>query len=143
MLERNLKELTSKNGGSVLRRSPLRRLGCLVLLLVWAVVMLIPFAFLIVAIRGEITILYGVNIPDRYEHPRIQIRLINEVDYRGFNVTNATLHYGRDNDLCIQTNVRFLLWQGEADAVEFCDCYTRNSDDDVWMLMNTSPGGCE
>jgi hypothetical protein len=42
MLEPDLKEQTQEHNGAVFQRSPLRRLGCLALLLVWFVVMMIP-----------------------------------------------------------------------------------------------------
>lgn len=124
-------------------RSPLRRLGCGVLLVVWFAVLLLPLAMFVLAIQGDITIWHGAGIPDREEHPRFQVRLVMEMDFRGLGLTTTSIERDGEDALCIQSNVRFLLWEGEGDPATFCDCYTRSSSNTEWSLEATTVGHCE
>ncbi|NJL54632.1 hypothetical protein HC928_05120 [bacterium] len=125
------------------RHSPLRRLGCGALLLGWFAILLLPLAMFVLAIQGDVTIWHGAGIPDREEHPRLQVRLIMEMDFRGLGITNSSIEREGDNLLCIQSDVRFLLWQGEGEPATFCDCYTRSAPDSAWALESTVTGGCD
>lgn len=125
------------------KRTPLQRVGCAVLIIIWFVIMLIPMALIILAIEGNITVHHGRSVPDRHEHPRLQIRLITELDYRGFQITNSTLDQDSEANLCIQTNVRYILWQGDGEDAQFCDCYSRENPDRDWQFTGTTSGRCE
>ena len=124
------------------RRRPLRRIGCGVLIIVWFLILLLPLGLFILAINEEITISRGGDIPDAHEYPRLQLSLVMEVDYRGLRITDTSLHEDSNTRLCIQTNVRFLLWQGEGDPAKFCDCYTRDIAVDDWQLEATFADVC-
>lgn len=125
------------------RRSLLRRAGCGLLLAIWFLVLLLPLAFFILAIEGDITIARGSDIPDRHEHPRLQVRLISEADFRGLGFTTTSLDRDGDNALCIETRVRFLLWEGDGEPATFCDCYSRVDVEADWQLDVTTSGECE
>lgn len=124
------------------RRSPLRRLGCGVLVVFWFVLLLLPLAMFVLAVQGDITVPRFDAVPDPQEHPLLQVRLVMEVDYRGLGITSTSVHTG-ENELCIQTQVRFLLWEGEGDPATFCDCYTRDSSEVDWVFASTVEGECD
>jgi len=124
------------------RRSPLRRAGCALLIVLWFTFLLTPLLLFVLAIEGEITIAHGAGIPDRHEHPRLQIALVMEVDFRGLRITNSTIDRPGDNEMRVQTNVRFLLWQGEGEPASFCDRYRRESPESSWQLESTVMGSC-
>jgi len=124
------------------RRRPLRRIGCGLLVVVWFFVLLLPLGLFILAVNEEITISRGGGIPDAHEHPRLQVSLVMEVDYRGLRITDTILREDTDTRLCIQTNIRFLLWEGEGDPATFCDCYTRDTAVADWQLEATFADVC-
>ncbi len=124
----------------VKRPSLARRLGCFAMIGVWLVVMMIPFMLILLAVQGEIRLGHSGDVPDKHEHPLLQINLVMEIDFRGLNITHSSVNRDGD-DLCIQTNVRYLLWEGEGDPATFCDCYTRQGDD--WQFAQTTMQACD
>lgn len=127
------------------KRSLFSRLGCGIVLVIWFMILLTPCALLYLASNGEIRILH-TDIPDAYEHPRLSIELVSEVKSRGLRVINSSVV---DNDLddnlmCVQTNVRFLLWQTNEDNQDtaYCDCYERNESDAGWSFSQSTPDIC-
>jgi hypothetical protein len=124
------------------KRSPLRRLGCGLLLAVWFAVLLVPLAFFVLAIQGDITIGRGGDIPSPEQYPRLQVWLVNEIDFRGLGILTTDISRPDEEDLCIQSDVRYLLWQGSGEPATFCDCYTRSTVDDDWTLQETVQGPC-
>ncbi len=124
-------------------RSRISRIGCWFLIAIWFLILLTPCALFALATQGEIRISHG-DIPDRVAHPRLLIDLISEPDFRGLRLVNSTISNASDRSICIQTNVRYLLWHGDAtgqDAV-FCDCYAREQTESTWALTETSIGEC-
>lgn len=119
-----------------------KRPGCLIGVTIWFFVMLIPLFFFILAVEGDITLRHRGDIPDKYEHPLFQISLIMEIDYRGFGLTSSAIHKTDNDNICIETNVRYILWQGEGEPATFCDCYTRTQDE-PWSLTETTLTGCD
>lgn len=124
------------------KRKLWNRIGCWVMVVFWFLVLLIPLGLFILAIEGDITIKRG-GVPDSHEHPLLQLSLIMESDARGLRVTNTSLHHPSDNDLCVQTNVRFVLWEGEGDSASYCDCYTRPDEDADWVFESYSDSACD
>lgn len=101
------------------RVSRLRRLGCIAGLLLWLAVMLIPCFFIALAVQQEIVITRG-GAPNQV----LRFWLINEVDHRGVGISSASVHAGLQEDgICVQTDVRFLLWTGQSDPTSYCECY--------------------
>ncbi len=125
------------------RRSIWRRPGCLLGLLLWMVFLMLPLGLFILAIEGDITIYHGGGVPERLEHPRLQIRLVSEIDYRGLNVNTSSVNRSGSNTMCIQTDVRYLLWQGDGEAATYCDCYGRSDTESAWVFESTAAGQCD
>lgn len=116
---------------------PLRRLGCLVGILIWALLVLSPCALFFFATQNEVNIALGA-LPEQ----NLRIWLINEPRERGFAVAVPILVEGPDPDsICLQTETRFLLWMGQGEPGTICDCYTSSSDEG-WHLISSSIGAC-
>jgi hypothetical protein len=114
----------------------LRRLGCVAGLLLWLVVMLIPCFFIALAVQQEIVITQG-SAPNQV----LRFWLINEADHRGVGMSSASLHSGsQDNGICVQTDVRFLLWTGQSEPTSYCECYAPVGDN--LELTGASDGQC-
>ena len=109
----------------------------------WFLVLLLPMVLFILAINGDITIARSGDIPDKNEHPLFQASLVMEIDFRGLRLTNTSLARENEVNLCIQTNVRFVLWEGEGEDAVFCDCYDRDSSESVWELSSTAMTTCD
>jgi hypothetical protein len=121
------------------RRSPLRRLGCGVALIIWFVLMLTPCLLIVLATQGQITILLSGG-PER----EFRIWMVMESDRRGFGIANPSLHEDPKNDaVCVQTDVRFALWMGEGKPASYCECFQHSSSDGNWHSINTRQGNCE
>lgn len=123
------------------RRSPLQRLGCGMALVLWFTFLLTPCACIFLATQGEIIIPNG-NVPEPESHPLLQIDLISEIDYRGFRIVTTGLYGDTEDTVCVQSNISYVLWQGEGEPATYCDCYTRPSSDAAWGLTSTEQGGC-
>jgi hypothetical protein len=119
-----------------------KRPGCLVGIVIWFIAMLLPLFLIALAAQEEITIQHSGDVPDKHLHPLLQVRLVMDADNRGLNITNATLHRKSDTAMCVQSNVRFVLWQGDGDPVTFCRCYERDAPDTDWSQVTTEQGDC-
>ncbi len=122
--------------------NPLRRLGCTILLILWFLFLLLPLFLFILAVQREITIAHAGDIPESYQHPLFQVQLIMEEDYRGLRIVNATLHNATDTNICVQTNVRYVLWEGEGEPATFCRCYERDNSESEWSLSEQTSEAC-
>jgi hypothetical protein len=125
------------------RRSLFRRIGCGAVLVIWFVVMLLPIALFVLAMEGTIFIAHPGDIPNSHEHPLLRVNLITEIDFRGVSVAHSSLEYSGDHDLCIQTDVRYVLWQGEGEPASFCDCYVRDGEDASWEMASRTMDACD
>ncbi|MBE2270327.1 MAG: hypothetical protein IAE80_18980 [Anaerolinea sp.] len=119
------------------RRSPIRRIGCTVLLIFWFTLLLLPCALFVLATQGEISISQG-GLPGQH----IRLWLINEMDERGLGVSSTSVTQTDPNAACIQTNASFLLWAGQAEPLSYCDCYVRADADSAWQSASTAAGEC-
>jgi hypothetical protein len=118
-----------------------KRAGCGAAVLLWMVVLLIPAFLFLLAIQGEVALWHSGDVPEGESHPLLQVKLLMEVETRGLNITSSNVV--RQDDLtCMQTSVRYLLWQGEGNNVSYCDCYTRESNESAWELVTTNEGSC-
>lgn len=124
-----------------LRRNPLRRLGCLLLLVLWFALLSMPCGLFYLAANGEIRLEHG-DIPQPHAHPLLLISLISEQNERGLRIESSSI-VADQPQLCVETAARFLLWQssGGDQDVRYCDCYARGAADS-WMLSDTSAGAC-
>ena len=118
------------------RRSPLRRIGCTIALILWFALLLLPCFLIVLATQGEIAIAQG-ELPGQ----QLRVWLIMEADQRGLGMSSATA-YREDDAACVQTDTRFWLWQGAAEPVSYCECYERAATDSVWSPTVTESGLC-
>ena len=131
----------------VVRESPrkrplIQRIGCGFALVIWFLFLLLPLVLFVLAIQGDITLRYGDDIPDRQTHPRFQIFLQMEPEVQGFQLTTSSIKRIDSENMCIQVNVRYVLWEGQGDPATYCDCYTRESEETDWQLNGTTTNAC-
>lgn len=127
------------------QRSKARRLGCAIALLIWFTFLLTPCALFYMAAKGEIRFEHR-DIPQPYAHPLLLVSLVSETEDRGIRFETSRIVEARSNELmlCVETAVRFLLWQysGGNQDVSYCDCYQRDGSEADWELVGTSSGQC-
>lgn len=127
------------------RRSPLRRIGCGILVTLWFALLMTPCALFYLAANREIRFPHA-DIPQPHEHPRLLISLISEERNRGLRIESATqLDSPDDLSTCVETDVRFILWESEGgdQDVTFCDCYRRSNVEAPWTLESTRGSVCD
>ena len=127
----------SLNPPTVRRRSPVRRLGCTIALIIWFTLLLAPCFLIVMATQGELTISQG-NLPGQ----QIRLWLIMEADERGLGVSSTSTQQLDLNTIGLQTNINFLLWSGQADALIYCETFTRASASDPWTPTTTETAAC-
>jgi len=91
-----------------------RRLLSLFIILVWMLVMSFPVISLALATREQVQ--FGSD-PNRH----LRIFLLQEDEAAGVGFEWA--RNSRGNSTCSKTSVNYLLWEGEAESVSFCQCY--------------------
>lgn len=120
------------------RRSPLRRLGCTIIVIIWFVLLLTPCLGIVLATQGDLVIPQG-NAPGH----EIRIWLITEADSRGVGISSAVVHQRESDALCVETNTRFILWAGNADPLTSCVCYSRSNAEAAWSTVSVEDQACE
>jgi hypothetical protein len=120
------------------KRSPLRRLGCTIAVIVWFIVLLTPCLCIVLASQGEIAIRLG-DVPGQ----SFRLWLLNESRQRGVGISRPSTHTGEvENQVCLQTDVSFVLWAGSAEATTYCECYTRSDNNGGWELLSNQQSTC-
>lgn len=114
----------------------LRRFGCLILLVCWFSFVLSPCILITLAQQGEITLSQG-ELPGQ----NIRVWLIMEIDERGVGISSTSQHE-INGAQCLQTDVNFVLWEGEAESVSYCECYSRDDTASTWNLTSSQQGVC-
>ena len=117
------------------RRSPLRRPGCVIALILWFTLLLSPCIFIYLAANEEISIQTG-DAPEQ----RLRIWLVQAAGQSGLGISNGTVYQQDDNNLCVQTDVNFLLWRGEGQSSQYCECYTHSQSG--WDTTEVNQGTC-
>ncbi len=122
------------------RRGPLRRIGCGLILALWFLLLLTPCALVYLATKGEVTIPTG-SVPGQ----EVRLWLMTEDRNRGIGISTASVSGGNGTtDICLQTDVRYLLWAGHGDNSTYCECYTRPGADASWTsAAATVQGACQ
>jgi hypothetical protein len=128
------------------RRGCLGRLGCGGIFFIWLFFVSLPTFLLIMAFQGEIGFWHGGDMPEPESHPMLLVRLVMDIENQGFSVTSSSVSEQTETAICVQTHVRFLLWEGDSDddgdSVSYCDCYTRASARTSWLYNTSTPGSC-
>ena len=120
------------------KRGPLGRLGCALGLLVWLVLIVSPCLVFTLATQGELSLSLG-SAPGQ----TARAWLVMEADERGVGLSLPSVQSSADGGaLCVQTDVRYLLWQGQADPVSYCECYRRASAAAPWDHAATIEDVC-
>ncbi len=117
-----------------------RRIGCGVLLVIWFAILLLPCALFILATQGSI-VLHHAFVPEPEAHPLLQIDLLTEADYRGLRIVTTRI-YDDGAQLCVQSNVSYVMWLGDGAPSIYCDCYIRESSEADWILADTIIAQC-
>lgn len=125
--------------GASPRRHPLRRLGCGTVLILWFLLLLTPCFLLTLAVQQEIVITTG-SLPGQ----QFRVYLISEAMQRGVVVSNSTI-VGRqsENNACLETHVRYLLWTGSEESSTYCECFSRTGGENEWASDMATTGICE
>lgn len=104
----------------------------------WVVIFCIPFFFVVLAMRGEMSF----GLPDDYPDSRLRIWLVMEPRERGIAYSlPRVVERGADNAaLAVQTGVRYLLWEGDEQPIRYCQIYRDVSG--VWVQESQYEGEC-
>ncbi len=113
------------------KRSPLQRLGCGVLLVIWFAMLMLPCFLGILATQGQITISTG-NAPGQ----ELRIWLIMEPFERGLGISSASARYDGDNRFCLDTSVNYLMWAGNVEPSPYTECYERENANAAWTFIS-------
>jgi|SRR5690606_34885709 hypothetical protein len=116
-------------------RHPLRRPGCVIALIIWFLLLLSPCFMIVLAVRGEFSITTG-SAPEQ----RVRLWLIQEIGQSGIGLSNAEVRQTGEDAICVQTNVQFLLWRGQAEPTQYCECYERAESE--WQAASVEQGAC-
>ena len=119
------------------RRNPLRRTGCIIALIVWFLILLLPCFLIVLAVQQEIVISTG-SAPGQ----QTRLWLISEADERGLALSTTSTRQNNENAVCVETDVHFMLWAGKADPTSYCDCYQRANASVPWSSVSTVSGAC-
>jgi hypothetical protein len=110
-------------------------------LILWFSVLMLPCGLFWFASGGEI-ILHHANIPEPVTHPLLQIGTVMNSQESGMQITTSYITTQTDTDMCVQTNVSYLLWKSRSENpnTSFCDCYQRENES--WLATSTTSGNC-
>lgn len=132
-----VEEAMDASATMTLREAWLRRIGFWVGLVIWILILMIPSCMFWLAISGEIKVSLPGDVPDN----QLRIWTVMEPRERGIAYSLPRTHSRDDSTMSVQTTVRYLLWEGEAASVRYCQLYQRDGDD--WESAGVSEGGCE
>ena len=107
----------------------LRRFFYLIFILIWLIVLTLPFAAFSLAARQQIQI--GGS-----EGNHLRIFLIQEKMAEGIGVELARPFSGQPN--CSETNVRYFMWVGEPENTIYCQCFNP----DTGAAVSIFTGSC-
>lgn len=121
------------------KRRPLRRLGITIAVILWFMLLLTPCLAIVLATQGEIAIRLG-DVPGQ----SFRVWLVNESRQRGLGISRPSIQASKnENQICLQTDVSFVLWTGAAEATTYCECYTRsNNNTTEWELLSNQQSAC-
>lgn len=104
----------------------------------WVVILLVPLSVMVLAIVGE----YRFNLPGNAPHREMRVWMVMEKDERGIAYSRPFVAAREAERIDVQTNVRYLLWEGDEETVSYCQTYTRQTSTEPWALAGSSEGAC-
>ena len=101
------------------------RRGCLLGLTAWLLIVTVPLALLVFAIRGEVVWQRGPIVEDRLWLVNLQGANGEEsASGLAYSATRLVNNAAPANgQLCARTQVVFLLWRGHSAPSDYCECY--------------------
>jgi hypothetical protein len=104
---------------------PMTRRGCVLGVLIWAVLMALPVCGVVAALRGEVAWERGPFVEDRVWLVRVDEgsrgERVSGLAYGSMRISAG--RPGQDVPVCVTTHVYFWMWRGENEAVTYCECY--------------------
>ncbi len=103
---------------------PMTRRGCVVGVLLWAVLMSLPICLFVLATRGELAWQRGPFTEDRVWLVRAD-RAAGQPE-SGLAYSSARVSSGSTSSagpVCVTTRVYFWLWGADDETLVFCECY--------------------
>ncbi len=104
---------------------PVSRWGCLGGCLALLCLAIVPAFLFLLAMRGELTWRRAEFVEDR-------LWLITDQtasgDERGLGYSSSRIvsdETATAGPVCVRTQIYFLLWRGQGEHLDLCDCYTR------------------
>jgi hypothetical protein len=122
------------------RRRRIGRVGCAIGLVFWGICLLLPLVAIALVIQNQIVIQHS-DVPGH----ELRIWLVMEARERGIGISRSSLHPGAggdENQVCVETNVSFIFWQGSANPTGYCECYARPSEPGRYTAISTLQGAC-
>lgn len=117
----------------------LNRIGCGGLILFWLFLMTLPFFFITLLVNKELTL----NLSDVPSH-EIRLFTLENRNEQGLGLSWARVYSGspQEDQVCIRTTTRYLLWEGEGENISYCQCYERSSHAD-WLPTLIGDENCQ
>ena len=119
------------------RGSRLRRAGCTVAVIVWFAILLTPCFCFALASQGEFSVRLG-DVPGQ----SLRIWLLSESRQRGIGISRPSVVASSvAGQVCLQTDVSFVLWAGSEDATSYCECFAQSANA-TWDMVSNNQGSC-
>jgi len=106
---------------------------------IWVILMSLPVFFVVMAIVGEFRFV-AIGIPT---NEMVRVWLVREPRERGFGFSIPHVTTQTDDELYIQTDVTYLLWEGVGESISYCVGHKRDSEQDAWLPFSTNEGACD
>ena len=104
---------------------PITRRGCLMGLAAWLLIITVPFCVVLFAIRGEVAWHRGPIVEDRLWLVNLN-GAVGDESAGGLAYSSTRLvanPAAADGRVCARTHVIFLLWRGNSQPSDYCECY--------------------
>lgn len=115
----------------------IRRCVCLSFIVVSILLFVAPCFFVTLMVRGELVF----SLSDRPGH-EVRLFRLSEKDLGGVGLTWSSLKNETDDgDYCLQTSVKYLVWEGEGENLSYCQCYAKVGNDE-WNPTSATEAEC-
>jgi hypothetical protein len=120
------------------KKMPKSRIAArIVLVAVWFVILLIPAFFILMVVNGEFSLTLG-DAPEQ----KLRIWLVSEIRERGFGISTGSVASRDEQNVCVQTDLRYVLWQGSQESSVYCECFARPDRSTEWSYVSGGEGTC-
>lgn len=105
-------------------------------IVVWVLILSIPLILVSLSIVGE----FSFQLPGDYPDNRLRVWMVMEPRERGFAYSLPLVIEQSEDKLTVETNVRYMLWEGEGEHVIYCQRY--NLVNEAWSMSGQTEGEC-